>query len=182
MCRWETGLDDAVTMRSSCFFPDRLAQPLSNVQPSDCCRINAERRPLKLQCHFETFSLQSCFVPPPQAACHPFFLSPSSLLSSLNSFHLFVHFPPRYTDVWSMLLGLIHSSCGSLWIDVYRSYLRLQNTKSYMRSLGKSLVWSHIWRPVGSLENWQLSAVSMRCLGQGNMGYCDLCVCLNAFE
>ncbi len=45
MCRWETGLDDAVTMRSSRFFPDRLAQPVSNVQPSDCCRINAKRDP-----------------------------------------------------------------------------------------------------------------------------------------
>lgn len=179
MCRWETGLADAVKMRSSRFFPDRLAQPVSNIQPSDCCRINSEHRPLKLQCHFwDLFTSVMFRFSPSSHPSTPFFLSPPSLLSSLNSFHLFVRFPQRYTDVWSMLLGLIHSSCGE-FMDrcIYsRSYLRLQNTKSYMRSFGKSLVWSHIWRPVGSLENLQLSAVSMRCLGQGNMGYCDQCM------
>lgn len=64
---------------------------------------------------------------------------------------------------------------GLMCID---RYFRLKNTNSYMRCSVKSLVWSHIWRPVGLLESWQLSAVSMICLGQRNIGRCDQHACV----
>lgn len=171
MCIWETGLDDAVAMRSSHFFPDRLAQPVSNVQPSDRCRIDSERRPLKLQCHFKTFLFQSCFFSPLSCLLP---ILPSSPKSSR---------PISSTQMWGPSADAFvqRGVYGLMCID---RYFRLENTNSYMRCLVKSLVWSHIWRPVGLLENWQLSVVSMTCLGQRNIGRCHqhACVRLTVFS
>ncbi len=125
---------------------------MSNIQPSDCCRINAKARPLSTMPSLRPFHFShiSCHPPPPKPPCH----TSSCLLRSPLVPQFFSISFIRIPMWWSMFLGLIHSSCGELWIDVYRLFFKTKNNKSYMRRMGKSCV-KPLWWPAGLLEDWQ---------------------------